>query len=220
MLCQRPYGYDAETGECTCSNFNVTTSIPGGCLRIGNKVRLGRFPQLASGGKRDVVWLIKDFDTEKRQILLVSQNVLLGKTFDSSSSRWDNSSLRAWLNDTSEDGFIGMTFTPNELVQIVEVELDNSQTNGGPVGGNTMDRVFLLDGTEFNMDASIGTCHFWVQSGMTEECIFNGDNAPWWLRIPGTDEHQASYVTSEGVVSSGDVTNVEIGIRPAIVIQY
>ena len=181
---------------------------------------MGRFPQLASGAERDLQWKVLDIDTENHRILMITKKVLLGKPFDATSSRWDQSAIRAWLNDTSENGFIGMTFTAKERARIVEVELDNSATNGGPTGENTTDRVFLLD---HRPERANGTCHYFMQTNTytgTDPCVLNGDAAPWWLRSPGADDQNAAYVDTNGTVASGSVDNAVIGIRPAMYIHY
>ena len=84
------------------------------------------------------------------ELLLLADKSLENKPFDTSNKNvWANSSIRKWLNNTSEDGFIGRAFNAEEQSALIETD---TPTNTEDKGGKTKDKVFLIGWNEIDRE--------------------------------------------------------------------
>ncbi len=125
-----------------------------------------------------------------------------------STSTWEESTVRAWLNDKFYN-----TFSEEEKALIAmthNINADNSEY--GTSGGNdTDDYIYLLSVDEASaLDNSMRKCGTW--------------DSPfhqwWWLRSPGANTSYVTYVGKgkDGVIDPhGDIASNEYGaVRPAL----
>ncbi|MCR4990361.1 MAG: DUF6273 domain-containing protein [Lachnospiraceae bacterium] len=123
-------------------------------------------------------------------------------------STWEESTVRAWLNDKFYN-----TFTEEEKALIVKMHNINADSSEyGTSGGNdTDDHIYLLSVDEANaLDNSVRKCGPW--------------DSPfhqwWWLRSPGANTSYVAYVGKgkDGVIDpNGDIASNGYGaVRPAL----
>ena len=203
-------------------------------LKAGDYVTFGTYPQTADGTDvTPIEWLVLARDGNNA--LLLSRYGLDAQPYneDWEDITWEKCTLRAWLNDT----FINKAFTEEEQSAILMTEVDNSQsqcyseydTDGG---NDTQDRVFLLSYAEANeylgvtYDDSDNTTsrvsptdYAEAQGTYTSDTYETADGEYagwWWLRSPGSDQHSAAYVITDGSLYC-DFVDYDIGcVRPAL----
>ncbi len=188
----------------------------------GDMVSFGKYEQDydTSNGKEDIEWLV--LDKKDDAVLVISKHVLEDKSFGRNDDTWETCSLRKWLNaDFINDAF---STAEQSKIQSTQVAADkNAYYRSVDPGNATMDKVFLLSGSEalkyFTSDESRTAD---LYSSVSNDYRYDS----WWLRTPGaaigTDgktykRYGAIYVGSIGAISlsgnSGGATN---GIRPAM----
>ncbi|MBR4458454.1 MAG: hypothetical protein IKS31_05810 [Clostridia bacterium] len=194
-------------------------------------VTFGRFRQNGDTPE-PIEWLVLDVDKSKNRALLVSRYALDTLPYNSEEEEvtWATCSLRAWLSDT----FLAEAFTPAEQSAILTVSVDNSKKqckqdwDESKGGKKTQDKVFLLSYAEhkqyFNdVQRTCSATEFAVAKGaeVSDEdgCQTDDlDNCYWWLRSPGYDQYEASFVGHRGGILSADVYAGNIAVRPAVYI--
>ncbi|MBO4889416.1 MAG: hypothetical protein J5574_00370 [Lachnospiraceae bacterium] len=127
---------------------------------------------------------------------------------------WEESSVRAWLNEKFYN-----TFTEEEKSLIAlthNVNPDNAEY-GTPGGNDTDDHIFLLSVDEANaLDDKVLRCGYW----------YDMDNQWWWLRSPGANKDYAAYVGNNidhknRIDPVGDIAGNEFGaVRPALNLKF
>lgn len=152
-------------------------------------------------------WLVADrSDTGRR--LLIRKKPAKAQTAYQMAGRdavWESSSLRAWLNQS----FYHTCFSPYEQEKILETRIMTPANSkyGTHGGGDTSDRVFLLDETEAAR-----------YSGVLKE---KENQKAWWLRTPGKAADSAAFVSADGTVMrygyAADST--DLAVRPAIWVE-
>ena len=188
----------------------------------GDTVSFGKYEQDydTSNGKEDIEWLV--LDKKDDAVLVISKHVLEDKSFGRNDDTWETCSLRKWLNaDFINDAF---STAEQSKIQSTQVAADkNAYYRSVDPGSATMDKVFLLSGSEagkyFTSDESRKAD---LYSSVSNDYRYDS----WWLRTPGaaigTDgktykRYGAIYVGSIGAISlsgnSGGATN---GVRPAM----
>lgn len=188
----------------------------------GDMVSFGKYEQDydTSNGKEDIEWLV--LDKKDDAVLIISKHVLEDKSFGRNDDTWETCSLRKWLNaDFINDAF---STAEQSKIQSTQVAADkNAYYRSVDPGNATMDKVFLLSGSEalkyFTSDESRTAD---LYSSVSNDYRYDS----WWLRTPGaaigTDgktykRYGATYVGSIGAISlsgnSGGATN---GVRPAM----
>ncbi len=176
-----------------------------GEFRCGDTIEYGTDER----GRR-IEWLV--VAVAQGKVLLVSEDILFDSSFNAydSSTSWESSTLRKYLNDTSAYGFLGKTFTQSELDSILEsvVVSEDSSVYGTYAGENTVDRVFLLSISELTQ----------FTTNSDERVAFHhGKTHFWWLRTPGEDMSRMTVVSPNGLVYSGGVDASDShGVRPAM----
>lgn len=185
----------------------------------GDMVFFGKYEQDydTSNGKEDIEWLI--LDKKDDAVLVISKHVLEDKSFGRNDDTWETCSLRKWLNaDFINDAF---STAEQSKIQSTQVAADkNAHYSSVDPGNATMDKVFLLSGSEawkyFTSDESRTAD---LYSSVSNDYRYDS----WWLRTPGaaigTDgknkRYGATYVGSMGAISlSGDSGGATNGVRP------
>lgn len=159
----------------------------------------------------DIRWYV--IDKTEAGYTLLSEKPVIKQCFRKagygiSTSTWEESTVRAWLNDKFYN-----TFSEEEKALIAKthnINADNSEY--GTSGGNdTDDYIYLLSVDEANaLDNSMRRCGTW--------------DSPfhqwWWLRSPGANTSYVTYVGKgkDGVIDpNGDIASNEYGaVRPAL----
>lgn len=118
-----------------------------GDVPVGAVVRFGTYPQDSEGAMKKIYWYVVDNEDDK--VLLVSQYVL-DRPCAHDSENWENSKIRAWLNNT----FIVQAFKEeSQREKICMSTIDNNSINDlkdkegleqGVAAPETEDRIFLL----------------------------------------------------------------------------
>ena len=178
----------------------------------------------AQNGCEPIEWIV--LDSNDSQQLLISRYALDCMPFDDDGAdmNWNDSSLRAWLNDE----FLSAAFTEAERNAIVETAVSNASSEGNSEWASldlsdTCDSIFLLSYAEASL--YLGEKDALKVEG-TEYARANGakflgvtsigiGETDWWLRSPGKADRDACFVDVRGTVGSKKATD-GIGIRPVL----
>ncbi len=200
---------------------NIDIAIQLSLVRQGKTdiVTFGRYVQKTEGQPEPIEW--KVLAKEDDRILLISRYALEYKTYnsrDKSGIKWENCSLRKWLNET----FLKAAFTKDEkaLILSVTVNADKNPKFRISPGKSTTDRVFLLSIMEaekyFETDND-------RQCQATSYCQSKGRYSNedgtcwWWLRSPGKGTYSAADVRGNGnVCCEGNQITILETVRPAL----
>ena len=166
-----------------------------------------------------IKWKVLQNDGET--LFVLAETALDGKRFNESSSnvKWENSTIRSWLNDS----FYNTAFNSNERKAIVEQDTTNAGRE------STYDLVYLMSLAEMG-DRAYGFCSndsSYVQSLMLKasdygiakgiQTSYGTTNCYWWLRTPSNNSYQAMAYDYNGSYSEWNNVNSNIyGIRPAL----
>lgn len=136
-------------------------------------------------------------------------------------NNYENSTLRAWLNDD----FYNTSFSAEDKERILSCKSDNSATNSKYNSNSTRDYVFIPSYDDvinedfgFNSDTdrlAIGTDYAKIQGLYVPE---SEEGSFWWLRTPGTYSYYACRVGNTGEPSEegNSIDFCNYGVRPAI----
>lgn len=191
---------------------------------VGDKIAFGTYEQDndTSNGAEDIEWLV--LAKENNKILVISDKALDRQLYDNADVRWENCSLRKWLNDS----FINAAFSEEEraLIQSTTVSADKNPEYSTDPGTATTDKVFLLSINEaekyFNSDEArkcAPTAYAKARGALTSV----GDAKTWWwLRSPGRSQKYAAIVSIGGwVYYRGYGVNYDnVSVRPALWISF
>ena len=194
----------------------------------GSVVRFGSFEQDGNpyNGQEEIEWTVLEW-TDENHLLLISSYALDCRPFniwgDPANITWETSTLRTWLNDE----FYEVAFSAEDKSAILLTPVNNShyQSYGEYLHRdwpNTEDYVFLLSYAEawkyFELDRE-RNCR---ASGFAKSqgAYLNKDDQScgWWLRTPGEDYQDISYVTAVGEIGSVDINDVDLrnAVRPVL----
>ena len=171
-----------------------------------------------------LVWRVMDPDTGLVvcDSLIDSQPFLIDTGVGNTGNTYDQSSIRAWLNDD----FISTAFSQTELNKIGESKLTSL----------TYDKIFLLSKNEINNPAyglsevpsARPTDYAQVQGIGGKDITFLSDSvfwfvrySCWWTRTPGEEPGEAATVgtvinpDTKDWYFEYDVSETSIGVRPA-----
>lgn len=196
-------------------------------VEVGDIIVFGSYEQddLNSNGKEAVQWLV--LDTLGDKALLLSRFALDSVPYNDATATvtWENSSIRAWLNQE----FLTSAFTDTEQKLIQLTEVDNGKAQGNPKwntngGNNTYDSVFLLSYAEIdryfaNQNACVcGPTPYARNMGAEIREVGSQKAATgwWWLRSPGEKSNHAAFVNFDGARYSNMVSNGYLSVRPAV----
>ena len=175
-------------------------------VKIGESIMMGAYEQdnKTSNGKESIEWIVIDKSGEK--LMLLSKYALDCKYFNNKPENclWENSSVRAWLNNT----FIKKAFTSAErsLIQTTTVVADDNKKYNTDAGNDTNDKIFLLSVSELERyfkKMSDRECHptayTIAQGAYNAGSLYDtGTVCFWWLRTPGESPDATVLVMADG----------------------
>lgn len=144
-------------------------------LPIGTKVK----DNDTQYGGRPITWLIADKDHQgypSNSVTLISEKVLLDKRFDESTTTYENSELRRWINDS------------NGLLKDFSSDFKNAivDTNVNTASGNVTDKMFLASRAEVGLEGDSAEEGYkfpiFTDNNSRIGKDFDNENARWWLR--------------------------------------
>ena len=196
-----------------------------------------------------IVWRVLSGDPNdpNSELLLLSESVLSAglfredvtvRAFDGLAvyaNNWQYSDMRAFLNGA----FLNEAFMEGELRFLSSVSVDFSKNTSHfkrYANGKTCDDLVFLLSYADTANRNYGWNHWTINEdplkvgkatdyakAMGVYASLNGgdehDAAHWWLRSSGDFEGRAAVTTALGNIGTVDVTNVAIGIRPAIQVK-
>ena len=208
---------------------NPTTNENG--VTTWDCIYFGNYYQSNSSTKEPIKWRVLSVDGNDA-FLLADQN-LDAKPYNKGYTdvTWATCTLRTWLNGT----FLNTAFTSAEQTAIKNTTVVNEDNPyyGTEGGVNTTDKVYLLSIAEAGNTAYGFNGEFRTESEIREakntayakECgawtststEYEG-NGYWWLRSPGYDSYDASFVRYKGYGNDyGDcVHDGTNAVRPAL----
>ena len=225
-------------------------------IRKGDVITFGRYEQddVSLNGKEPIEWKILEIDEEKGEVLLISAACLDCRPYhvdpgDPGAAKevtWEDSSIRRWLNNDMEGGFLGDAFSERDRERICESVVpadENGHFGDADAGAETEDRVFLLSEAEAmkyfsgrkerRASATAWAAAAQKKKPSEDEEVTEKDeeywidttdttgDSFWWLRTPGEDNTFAECVGAEGaIVQTGYLVNQQyFGVRPAIRVE-
>lgn len=190
----------------------------------GDIVRFGRYEQdNDTTGKEYIDWIV--LEREGNRVKLISRYGLDAVPYNNSYTyvTWETCSLRTWLNNY----FLKEAFSDDEqeMIQTATVSADKNPGYSTEPGKDTQDKVYLLSIPEarryFDSDEARATKPTPYAAAQGAD-VSDAGNCWWWLRSPGNDQEQATYVSEDGSARSyytPSVDDVSIAVRPVIHIQ-
>ena len=190
-------------------------------------VVFGRFEQDAdsSNGPEDLEWYV--LDREGDRVLLFSKYVLLPvqyTTAENPDATWEDSCLRAWLNND----FLLSAFTEEEQAAILPVTVQSYVFEDNTPTSKTEDRVFALSIEDkkqystpplrklFAGQATKEALRQGVKTGTFEEP--QSEFGCWWLRCDPKEQFSGYYyqfIAGDGA-TRGTTGDASVGVRPAM----
>lgn len=209
------------------STVSEETEINTSVVNVNDVLSFGHYEQdgIRSNGSEMIEWLV--LDVQENKALLLSLYALDSLPYNNvyGNTTWEQCSLRNWLNGT----FLETAFTAEEKTSILMTEVDNSRLQNNdewPVKGsnNTEDLIFLLsyaDTDRYFANAEARICtptDYAVSMGADVRTLDDGITSAgwWWLRSPGEDSKQASFVNFDGTRYTNVVGNGYLSVRPAL----
>ena len=194
-------------------------------MKIGDIITFGAYEQDNNdeNGKEPIEWVVLSIDEEK--VLLLSKIGLDIKPEEESKKKkqtkelhWDNSRIRAWLNDE----FLNSAFSATEQDRILLTEVDNGRKQGymGLLsnGENTEDKVFLLSYKEFHdyVEDDLKVCVPSAYAQARGEA--SGQFRKFWGLRTKYDKFNFEEIDSKGSISHLNGGKVTL-VRPAIYVK-
>ena len=181
-------------------------------------------------------WQVLSFDSTNGEAVVLSKYVLDSQQFYYTTStrtvdgktvyanNYEQSDIRVWLNDA----FYDMAFAESEKNVIVATTLDNAAWDSSDSkydSNSTTDNVWLLSynevqNTAYGFTSDMGSSET-RKAKSTAYAICQGSYKSgsctyWRLRSAGSAIDSSCIVYFDGTVSSSDVLNTSIGVRPAL----
>jgi len=167
------------------------------------------------------------------EVLVLSEMILDSRAYnqDYSSTTWEISSMRAWLNTSFYTDAFSITKKSKIITSYIENE--DSPVNSIDGGVNTYDKIFFLSYADtinpaYSFSSSYSTFDTARQTQGTDYAKSQGleiytrnpynGNSGWFLRTPGGESNKISNVSITGYVSCNalDVNSTFFGVRPAM----
>lgn len=182
-----------------------------------------------------VIWTILEESDGKAFVLC--DMIIDAMAYDDNNNSYENSTIRAWLNDE----FINTAFSELEQKFILTTLVKNDKESTGYAnprfsGENTLDKIFLLSRVEvkaygFNSDGSVQDSARKKQATAYAISQINGvydatSGAWWWLRTPAphaTDTVRADLahnIKVNGTINNSVVSTATGGVLPAMWITF
>ena len=204
-------------------------------VNVGEYITFGHYEQdnNTGNGKEPIEWLV--LEAQGDQALVISRYGLDVRPYNTrwTSVTWETCSLRKWLNGE----FLNNAFSTKEQNAIVRITVDNSRSQGysrwnTSGGNNTEDGIFLLSYAEANkylgvtwenrdnMRSRMSPTAYALHAGAWRSSVNKTADGVaagwWWLRSPGSNQHEAADVSNDGSLIS-DIVNIVLAcVRPAL----
>ena len=213
-------------------------------VKVGDIITFGRYPQTSSGtDNTPIEWIVLDMNSKEGWALVTSRFLLDAHQYhdqnDDTSMRWNNCTLRTWLNND----FMNTAFTAQEQAAILTttVVCDDvdwttvykedgfwtfSGTDENVTCADTRDKLFLLSVEEAGKYFPTPESRIcaptdyaikrgaWTSSNYTDST--GRDAGYWWLRSGVSRSSWAAGVSSGGARSNNfGPQNSGGGVRPA-----
>lgn len=166
--------------------------------------------------------------------LLLAENTLIGRRYDSSSFYYLNAQIRSWLDSNAgSGGFLKTAFTAAEIASIDDTTVHNYHPKLYNPNYTTIDKVFLLSFQEATTsDYGFAAYNIYDKKRIRFPTDYakasgafqnteTGMGGWWWLRTPyniGTSYTQA--VSNTGSADSySDCSSVHGGVVPALCVS-
>lgn len=193
--------------------------VKGPYRKVGNVVTFGSYDQDGVPGAEALRWIVIGYDDEKAILMSESAVAALPYNNRNAAVTWEESSLRAWLNQE----FYQAAFTDAEKNAVEAVSNPEEAYSGNAKAGNTTeDRVYLLSVSEARAlpaENSVRLCPVTPVAAAQGVYAENGVTW-WWLRGPGGDNKQAAKVSVSGNVDrNGSKVTTLCGVRPVICVR-
>ena len=208
-----------------CGNCAHPAPAAAPVYTVGDIITFGHYEQdnNLNNGQEAIEWIILDYDTATKKVLLLSRYGLDIKPYHKNNAdiTWEKCSLRSWLNED----FFKTAFTEEEQQEISKTDVDNNESQGYSGwdvngGNNTIDRIFLLSYKEtfekYFKDNLSRTCRQTEYAATQGSSAFSNGNCWWWLRSPGKHQDNAASVFSDGSRFYINVSNDTGSVRPAL----
>lgn len=238
--------YDYYTYEIESLHANEDADIQGKEVEVRTLGDASYFAQ-ANGSYylvEPIKWIILE-ETASEYVLISADIIDSGRPFNDTfvNNKWDNSSIRDWLNGTNEYddetgskytgtwNFYDKAFTDEEAAFLVATTNKNAANEQYGSAGcpDTEDKVYLLSSEEFAKyfitpaDGSDTTKTLYPMGFASQYAIKRGatagkhGEASWWLRSTGAETFILG-VNRAGVVGEGgfSIVDTDIGVRPVI----
>lgn len=191
-----------------------------------------------------IKWIVLE-ETDSEYLLITADIIDSGRPFNDLfvNNKWDESSIRDWLNGTDEYddetgskypgtwNFYDKAFTEEDASYLIATTNKNSANDKYGAAGcaDTEDKVYLLSADEFAKyfitpaDGADTAKTLYPMGFASQYAVKRGatvgkhGEASWWLRSTGADTFILA-VNRAGVVGEGgySIVDTDIGIRPVI----
>ena len=178
-------------------------------IKVGDFFNMGTYISDSSvqekyAGK-SITWKVLEVDETNNRALVISENILENRQFDSDSRAYSGSDIQTYLNGDFITTY-GLSSIKDKICNV-----DVTSTIEETSVGSGSDKVFLLSQTEVEK-------YFTTQSARIAK--YDGKNLSWWLRSPCLEfgDSDVVYVYDDGGflhMIYGD----RKGIRPAFWLQ-
>ena len=218
--------YDGNVVKELSKDWKPTDTVYAKYITLPSTMWLGVYPQTDSSGEQlePIKW--KVLGADGGGVFLFAENVLDNKPYNVErvNTNWANSDMRKWLNDETEEGFLGKAFSKNQKDNIiVNKEIDNIACE------KTMDRVFLISEAEARKYLSSYSQRVSGYTNYAQSIMYgiwklytNYGRCCWWIRdIDPDDTTGAITIGLDGsIYTYGDtVDKTTLGTRPAIYVS-
>lgn len=231
---------------CICMALLLTLCFAASAIaeeeyKAGDTVVFGAYEQDNddANGKEAIEWIVLNVN-EDGSFTLISRYGLDVQPYNAEyvAITWENSTLRAWLNEDFADA--AFTQEEQEKLLVTTVKNEDHPEMGTDGGSDTQDKVYLLSINEacdyysdeevysiFTDNASrmcVPTAYAIAQGAFTSGNAPNGGTLScwWWLRSIGGYSGGAMFVNNIGIVTAGAgfggnrVNNDNYCVRPVI----
>lgn len=192
-------------------------------VKVGDYVTFGSYEQdnNVANGKEPIEW--KVLEKKENRLFVISKFAIDCLPYHDTPEdiTWQKCNLRMWLNND----FFDKAFSNKEKIMIssVSVSADKNPYYNTNSGITTKDKIFLLSvkEAEVYLDSNLveaGTPTDYTESkGTYVSC----GSCMVWLRTSGEYQDEAACITTRGGIAKGaGVTDDEIGVRPAMWIEF
>ena len=219
-------GRKGNTGK-YCGNCAHPAPEAAPAYAVGDIITFGHYEQdnNLDNGSEAIEWIVLDYDTEEKKVLLLSRYGLDAKRYHEHFAniiKWEECTLRNWLNEE----FLTTAFTADEQEKILKTNVDNSRSQGysgwyTDGGNDTEDQIFLLSYREvfeeYFKNNKSRTCQptaYAIAQGSYID--YSSGNWRWLLRSPGDYPNRIAAVDIDGSRSDASIYNEFECVRPAL----